>query len=44
MNQLKGLNIKDLAKIAKSRHSKMQLKSNALKLLELRRSGSKGSF
>jgi hypothetical protein len=39
LNHLKGLNQKDLAKIAKSRHVKMQLKSSALKLLELRRSG-----
>ncbi len=41
LNHLKALNQKDLAKIAKSRHVKMQLKSNALKLLELRRGGGK---
>lgn len=37
LNQLKALNTKDLAKIAKSGHVKAQLKSNALKLLMLRR-------
>jgi uncharacterized protein (TIGR02266 family) len=39
LNQLKGLNIKDLAKLAKSSHVKAQIKSSALKLLMLRRSG-----
>ncbi|GEM_PF-890428 len=40
LNQIKGLNTKDLAKLAKSSHVKTQIKSNALKLLMLRRSGS----
>lgn len=40
LNLLSGLNVHSLAKLAKSGAIKVQLKSNALKLLELRRRGS----
>jgi len=39
LNVLNSLNVKNLALVAKSRHVKAQVKSNALKLLEKRRGG-----